>query len=293
MCVFQMAGASKRSEDLQIVSAQPNEHYKEKGYVKIGRAQVKIVRERFKKDYVYQYVVKDEVPVTFNERALEKEFVIKMRKYISRYGAPKLSRVLFFGRQAWERTSEQFFDDHDAIIPERSDNGERKWPSRDVPRFAFNWQGRESLTWFTRLGSGSKPVFEVIAQRSSPAPQPTPEAKFNVGDEVVFHTIVDKYVDDPRGKRKVVEQVSWDECVNDKKKWYSIANKSTLRDTDWLYRVEGVKGLFREEDLANYLDTTKSTEFLESVNYRTLAWQGGGGGELDVGEHNLKYKLRF
>ena len=259
-----MAGASKRSEYMQkIKSNQSHEHYVEKGYVMVGSARVEIRRDRVNRDFIYEYVVEDEVPVTFNESTLSDEFVIQMRKYISRYGAPKLSRVAFFGTRADDYTSGRFFDDHYDILKGSV------FYSRDVPRFAFNWQGKQSLTWFTRLGHQSQTVFE-IAQSSSPS---TPPPKFRLGEQVVFHTSADEYVQNPELQHEVIEQISYEECSNDDQKWYLMANKSRLRDTDWLYRVRGVNYYFREEDLAGFFDMSVNTEFLRSVGYRTSAGQ--------------------
>lgn len=246
-----------------IRSNQPHEHYVEQGYVNVGSAQVKIRRDRVNKDFIYEYVVVHEVPVSFNEDLLADGFVEQMRKYISRYGAPKLSRVAFFGTRADGYTSGKFFDDHDII--KRSG-----WPSRIMPRFAFNWEASTSLTWFTQTTNmGLQAVFEIAAL-SGPSTLPP---KFSLGEQVVFHTTLNRYTYHPEIQHKVVEQISWEEGSNHDKKWYLVANKSTLRDTDWLYRVEGIEYYFREEDLAGFSSRDVSTEFLQSVDYRTQAGQ--------------------
>jgi len=255
--------ASKRSESMQeIKSNQPHDHYVEQGFVRVGSASVQIRRNRVNRDFIYEYVLDEPIPVSFNESTLSDKFVIEMRKYISRYGAPKLSRVAFFGTQADGYTTERYFDDHDTIKGD-------VFYTKDVPRFAFNWQGRKSLTWFTRLGHHMQPVFE-IAQMSSTS---TPPPKFTRGQKVVCHTTLDDYLEFPESQYEVIKQISYEECSNDDRKWYLMANKAQLRDTDWLYRVRNVEYYFREEDLASFSDTSVNQKFLQSVDYRTSAGQ--------------------
>lgn len=245
----------------EIISNQPFEHYKRQGYVKVGNTRVQISRDRVNADFIYEYVVKEEIRISFNESMLADEFVQEMKKYISRYGEPKLSRVAFFGTKADSGTSGKYFDDHDII---KRDN----YPGRDEPRFAFNWQGKKSVTWFTQTVDNT-PVFQ-ISERSSPTTSPP---KFRLRQQVVFHTTADEYLNDPEVQHEIVEVISWEECSNDNNLWYLVANKSLLRDTDWLYRVKGNEYYFKEEELANFFDSSVDRDFLESVDYRTLGGQ--------------------
>lgn len=247
----------------EIKSNQGHEHYKEQGYVNVGGMRVRIRRDRVNRDFIYEYVVEDEIPVSFNESTLSNKFVSEIRNYMSRYGKPKLSRVAFFGTQADDYTSGKFFDDHDSI------RRVEQFPGRDEPRFAFNWQRGRNMTWFTH-SVGYRTVFEVVAEASSPS---IPPPKFRVKQQVVFHTTVDSYVLKPDIQHEVIEQISWEECNDNDSKRAFIAKKSDLRDTDWLYKVRDVEYYFREEDLAGFYDMSMNTTFLKSVDYRTHAGQ--------------------
>jgi hypothetical protein len=249
------------SQTKEIKSNQNHAHYTPQGYVNVGGTRVPISLVKSTKDYIYEYVVKDEIPipVSFDESMLSDTFVKHMKKYVTRYGKPKLSRVAFFGTRADGYTSGNFFDDHNTI--KRSD-----YPGRDEPRFAFNWQGSKYNTWFTRT-VGNSPVFTLedrtLFRRTTP--------KFKVGSTIVFRTTADYLIDDPVQPRFVQNRISWEECINDDEK--HITGQPMLRDTDWLYQVDDSDYYFKEEYLADFYDQTTEQKFLVDVDYRTEVGQ--------------------